>query len=61
MPGEGGELNQAVPVPEPPLTEALLDALGTNDQVAATAASGETALVLTRTPWDVLAERLGGD
>jgi hypothetical protein len=46
---------------EPSLVEALLDALGTNDQVAATAASGETAMVLIRTPAMVLVQMRAAD
>jgi len=42
--------------PEASLADALLDALGSNDQVAATAASGETAMVLIRTPAMVLVQ-----
>ena len=43
------------------LTDALLEALGTNDQVAATAASGETAMVLIRTPAMVLVQMRATD
>ena len=50
-----------MPSAEPPLVEALLDALGKNDQVAATAASGETAMVLIRTPVMVLVQMRATD
>jgi hypothetical protein len=41
---------------EAPLSEILLDALGPNDQVAARAVDGETAMVLIRTPVMVLVQ-----
>jgi hypothetical protein len=43
------------------LAEVLLDALGNEDQVAATAASGETAMVLIRTPVMVLVQMRATD
>jgi hypothetical protein len=43
------------------LAEALLGALGSEDQVAATAASGETAMVLIRTPVMVLVQMRATD
>ena len=47
--------------PEASLAEVLLDALGPNDQVAARAASGETAMVLIRTPVMVLVQMRATD